>query len=93
MQCMPFLKQVSLYIHKDLLIAGSGADSADTLADLKTVNIAISGHQMENTMLRNTLLAQQLQTSLDSKSMSSIPETSRKFKVRTSAQADLKSQF
>ncbi len=62
--------------------AGAAASSADTLEDLKKIDVAISGQQLEYTIRKNSLTAQGLQQALDSKSRPEAVQPSKKSKAR-----------
>lgn len=66
---------------KHVDFAGSATSSADALEDLKKINVAISGQQLEYTIHKNNLTAQGLQQSLDSKTQPEVLHSSKKSKV------------
>ena len=57
---------------------GSGADSADALEELKALNTAVTGKQLETNIRKNSLLVLQSEKSLESKSHSQVVDESKR---------------
>lgn len=64
-----------------MICAGSGANSADALVDLKTINVAISGRQLELTVQKNLLQAEELKRNLESRTQPEAAQAGKKSKV------------
>ena len=68
-------------LHESCCCAGTATSSADALEDLKKIDVAISGQQLEYTIQKNQLTAQSLQQGLDSKSQPEVIQATKKSKV------------
>jgi len=58
-------------------LAGAGGNAADDSADLKALNVAVSGRQLECNLQKNSLAARRAQAELDSKGQPDSAKTKR----------------
>ena len=74
--------QIKKMLNKHWCSIGSASSSADVLEDLKKIDVAISGQQLEYTIQKNRLTAHSLQLSLDSKAQPEVIQSTKKSKVQ-----------
>lgn len=67
----------SVVRHSLATIGGAGGNAADDSADLKALNVAVSGRQLECNLQKNSLAARRAQAELDSKGQPDSAKTKR----------------